>query len=177
MYDPKRTANLLGAAVLALHDEMRGAVERIAGRSGESPAALVALGHQPGLSNEGLRRLLALSHPGSVRLIDRLVEDGLVERRQCSRDGRAVALYLTAAGERTRHGILAERETVVLGLVEQLSAKDQAGLTRALEKLLRAVSRDDEHKLRICRLCDGDPCVDCPIHVSVADETSLAHLE
>lgn len=166
MTDPKRTANLLGAAVLALHDEMRCAAERIAGRSGESPAALVALGHLPGLSNEGLRHLLALSHPGSVRLIDRLVEDGLVERRQCSTDGRAVALHLTAAGARARDDILAERETVLFGLVEQLSAKDQVRLARVLENLLRAILRDDKHKLRICRMCDVDACEDCPFQAS-----------
>jgi hypothetical protein len=58
-----------------------------------------------------------------------------------------------------------------------LSFKDQVGLTRVLEKLLRAVSRDDEHKLRICRLCDGDACEDCPIHVSVSDHRPIAHSE
>lgn len=177
MKDPKRTANLLGAAVLALHDEMRCAAERVAGRSGESPAALVALGHLPGLSNEGLRHLLALSHPGSVRLIDRLVEDGLVERRQCARDARAVALYLTAAGERTREGILAERETVLLGLVEQLSVEDRVELTQVLEKVLRAISRDDKHTLRICRMCDVEACEDCPFQASVSDDQSIARSE
>jgi MarR family transcriptional regulator, negative regulator of the multidrug operon emrRAB len=167
MSDELRTANLLGATVLGLFDELRTVVERQTGRSGESGAALVVLGHQPGLSNEALSRLLGLTHTGSVRLIDRLVIDGLVERRASKADRRGVALFLTSVGEAVRREVLAERETLMTSLTRRLAPDEQARLADLLAKLLQGVARDDTHKLRICRLCDGDACGNCPIHVPV----------
>lgn len=167
MSDELRTANLLGATVLGLFDELRTAVEHQTGRSGESPAALVVLGHQPGLSNEALSRLLGLTHTGSVRLIDRLVADGLVERRASKVDRRGVALFLTSAGEAARREVLAARETLMMSLTRRLAPDEQARLADLLAKLLQGVARDDTHKLRICRLCDGPACGKCPIHVPV----------
>lgn len=162
-----RTANLLGATVLGLFDELKSTVERRTGRSGEGPAALVVLGHQPGLSNEALSRLLGLTHTGSVRLIDRLVADGLVERRASKFDRRGVALFLTAAGETARREIIAAREALMMSLVAPLSKSERRQLDDLLAKLLQGVARDDTHKLRICRLCDGPACGECPIHVPV----------
>lgn len=169
-----RTANLLGAAVLCLHDELKQTVEKRSGRSGEAAAALNALGHQPGLSNDALSRLLGLTHTGTVRLIDRLVADGLVERRPAARDKRGVALYLTAAGETVRREILEDREAALVPLVSRLSSREQKTLATLLGKLLTAVSRDDTHKLRICRLCDSGVCEDCPILVPIAPQGSGA---
>ncbi len=171
----RRTANLLGAAVLGLHDELRQSVEKRSGRSGEAPAALCALGHQPGLSNDALSRLLGLTHTGTVRLIDRLVADRLVERRPALRDKRGVALYLTAVGETVRREILEDRGAALEPLVSRLSACEQETLATLLGKLLTAVSRDDTHKLRICRLCDGGVCTNCPIRVPVAQQSSARH--
>ena len=167
--ETKRTANLLGAAVLGLHDELRQTVETRSGHAGEAPAALATLGHQPGLSNDALSRLLGLTHTGTVRLIDRLVADGLVERRTAAHDKRGVALHLTATGKTVRRQILADREAALVPLVSRLSAREQKTLAALLGKLLTGVSRDDTHKLRICRLCDSGVCNDCPILVPVAE--------
>jgi MarR family transcriptional repressor of emrRAB len=164
-HSASRAANILGATVLGLFDELRAVTETHAGRAGEGSAALVVLGHQPGLSNDGLSRLLGLTHTGTVRLVDRLVDDGLVDRRGAPHDRRAVALFLTDAGEAARAEILAEREKMMRGLLECLVPRDQAKLAELLGKLLQRVSRDDAHKLRICRLCDSDACGACPIHV------------
>lgn len=167
MNDDLRTANLLGAAVLALYDELRGALEGTTGRAGEGPAALVVLGHQPGLSNDALSRLLGLTHTGSVRLIDRLISDGLVERRASALDRRGVALFLTPAGEAARLQVLTARQQVLAPLVDRLTSQEQVQLGDLLGKLLQTTARDDTHKLRICRLCDSGACGRCPIHVPV----------
>ena len=53
----------------------------------------------------GILRLLG---PGAVRLVDRLVADGLVERSK-GRDNRAIALYLTDAGMALRQDVLKGR--------------------------------------------------------------------
>ena len=44
--------------------------------------------------------MLAVGDPTLVRLLDRLGEQGLIERRRSERDRRARLLYLTHAGER-----------------------------------------------------------------------------
>ncbi len=162
-----RTSNLLGAAVLGLHDELRAAVEQSSGHSGETPSAIVAVGHQPGLSNDRLSQLLGLTHTGTVRLIDRLVADRLMERRPAAHDKRGVALYLTSKGKALREEILKAREAAMQPVLARLNAGEQKTLAILLGKMLQTVSRDDTHKLRICRLCDGPACGKCPIEVAV----------
>ena len=76
-----RTANLLGAVGLAVADRIENTTREILSHAGATHAALVVIGHGTGPSNDQLRRVLGLSHPGTVRLVDRLVADGLVERQ------------------------------------------------------------------------------------------------
>jgi DNA-binding MarR family transcriptional regulator len=100
-----RSSNLLGAVALAVADRIEEAARAVLNRAGETPAALVVIGYGLGPSNDQLRRILRLSHPGSVRLVDRLVADGLVVRRE-GRDKRAVALHLTRRGSKLREQLL-----------------------------------------------------------------------
>ena len=96
-----RAANLAGSGALAIADRMRTAVAEAAGLEGSGPAALVALHlYAEGEGVDTLARALRLSHSGAVRLVDQLVERGLVRRARSDRDRRAVALHLTAAGRR-----------------------------------------------------------------------------
>jgi hypothetical protein len=75
-----RTTNLLGAAVTALNDELEAATTSAAEHGAAFPAALVSVHWTPGLSIEQLRRVLGISHSGTVRLLDRLEREGAVER-------------------------------------------------------------------------------------------------
>lgn len=158
----ERTANLLGALALAVGDRIDAAAWAATQRAGETPAALVLLGLTPGMSNERLRRILELSHPGTVRLVDRLVADGLVERR-AARDAREVALHLTAAGRRCRNTLLKNRMSALRPLVTTLSAAEQEILAALLHKLLAAIPGDEVEMYTICRLCDERVCADCPL--------------
>jgi hypothetical protein len=83
-------ANLLGALSLAVMDRIEQGAREVVGRGGETPAALVVIGYGQGMTNDTLRRILGLSHSGTVRLVDRLVSDQLVERRP-GKDGREIA--------------------------------------------------------------------------------------
>ena len=103
-----QTANLLGAVGLAVSDRVLETARTILNHSGETPAALVVIGYGQGPSNDLLRRILGLSHPGTVRLVDRLVTDGLVERKK-GPDNRTIALYLTREGHARREQLLAGR--------------------------------------------------------------------
>src|SRR5919106_3229585 len=102
-----RLANLLGVTALAAADRLRGAVEADLGHGGAVPAVLVHLRAYPGGSIEALRRVLAISQPATVRAVDRLAAEGLVERRQ-GPDRRTLALFLTPRGRGAARRLLAQ---------------------------------------------------------------------
>ena len=148
--------NVVGALALALADAMRDATEAAAGMTGAAPAAVVALQQfLRGRTTEDLARATGLTHSGAVRLVDRLVEGGLVERRP-GNDARSLAILLTASGRTLSHRITAARADAVASVLEGLRA----------EQRLDARSRGDEPAGWLCRLCDfvacGRPQGDCP---------------
>jgi len=157
-----RTINLLGALAIGLADEMKAAAERQADQGGLEPTALCVIGHLPGQSIDTLRRVLGLSHPGAVRLVDRLAGEALVER-QPAEDGRAVALVLTRLGRQRVAAILDERGHVLRRALGSLTARERASLDQLAEKMLRALPRDLPHALAICRYCEEAACTPCPI--------------
>lgn len=160
----ERTLNLLGALALGLTDSLNTAVTANAGYGGETPAALVTLGAEPGISINTLRQILNLSHPGTVRLIDRLEKDGLVERR-AGADGRTLALFLTEAGQQRRLAILAQRQQQLHLALDCLSSAEQKQLTKLLEKMLAAMTTDELRAYMLCRLCEEEVCPQdrCPV--------------
>lgn len=157
-----RTANLLGAVGLAVADRIEAVAREVLSRAGETPAALVVIGYDLGPSNEELRRILRLSHPGSVRLVDRLIADGLVERRE-GRDRRAVSLHLTDRGRAVREELLQGRLVVVRSLLTPLTEAEQETLDGLLHKLLSSMDTTNLERCTLCRMCDDRVCIDCPI--------------
>lgn len=157
-----RTANLLGVVGLAVAGRIEAAGREILSHAGETPAAVVVIGYGMGPSNDQLRRILGLSHPGSVRLVDRLVADGLVVRGK-ARDRRAVALYLTEKGKALREALLQGRLAVIRPLLTPLTAAEQESLGGLLHKLLASMETTDQQRCNLCRLCDDRVCSDCPI--------------
>jgi MarR family transcriptional repressor of emrRAB len=166
-----RLANLLGVTALAATDRMRAAVEGELEHGGAAPAALVHLQAYPGESVEALRRVLGISQPATVRLLDRLAAEGVVERRP-GRDGRTLAVVLTRAGEETAQRLLAQRAESLRGLLAALDPEQQARLLEALEALAAALADDRPQALRVCRLCDRKACAQrpgCPLgHTTTA---------
>lgn len=157
-----RTANLLGVVGLLVADRIEETARSILSHAGETPAAVVVIGYGLGPSNDQLRRILGLSHPGSVRLIDRLVADGLVERRE-GRDKRAIALYLTRRGKTLREQLLKGRLAAIRQLLLPLTGEEQDNLTALLHKLLSSMETTDLQRCNLCRLCDDRACTNCPI--------------
>ncbi len=104
-------ANVLGSLALAITSRVNDEAERSAALGASAPSALVALdGYLTGQPIDALRRVLGITHSGTVRLVDRLVAAGLVERRAGTTDGRAVPLGLTPAGRRVARRVLASRK-------------------------------------------------------------------
>ncbi|MBI1879160.1 MAG: MarR family transcriptional regulator [Chloroflexi bacterium] len=159
-----RTVNLLGALALAIADDLRRVTAEGAAHGAAAPAALVMIGAYPGHTIEELSHILQLSHSGTVRLVDRLAGDGLVERQRGA-DGRAVALFLTATGEQSRQVVLVKRRQILEEALQSLSPEEQTLLTTLIERVLTGFTRDRAHADAICRLCHEDVCPAelCPV--------------
>ncbi len=154
-----RTANLLGALALALADRAGAAVSADAALSGSDAAALVTLrNYAEGEPLELLRRALALSQPGVVRLADRLQARGLVERHRSASDGRAVGLRLTRKGRDAADAALTARSEAIAAALDTLGAGQRRALAPMLERMLGAQTTDATASLVICRMCDPDVC-------------------
>lgn len=163
----QRLANVLGAFALALTDELAVASAQAAGHAGAGPAALVALSDLlAGRSVDDLRRAVGLTHSGGVRVVDRLVDDRLVERRPGS-DGRSVSLVLTPAGRRLAGQVSDARQAVLQRALDVLDDREQSDLSAMLDKLVAGeVIRRLEARAAgaappggwLCRLCDTVAC-------------------
>ena len=162
-----RLANVLGALALALGDEITAATGRAAGHAGATPAALVALSDLlAGRTVDDLRRAVGLTHSGGVRVVDRLMADGLATRRP-GPDGRSVALSLTPRGRELAAQALAARRDAVDRVLTVLDDRERAELAGIAEKLVGAVvagrlaaraAGTDPPGGYLCRLCDPTAC-------------------
>jgi DNA-binding MarR family transcriptional regulator len=135
--------------------------------AGPTAAALALLFHVPGLSVRTLAAGVGLSHPGTVRLVDRLVEEGLVRRRDHATDGRTRSLYLTKAGEKASAAVLEARDATIAEELSALEPQELALLAALAERVLRARLRDENHAYRICRLCSYPSCGQCPVEMEL----------
>jgi MarR family transcriptional repressor of emrRAB len=158
--EPRRDRNVLAAWALAVSDAVRVATEQATGLSGNAPAAAVAIVADPGMSIDELRRVLALTHPGAVRLVDRLVEQGWVRRTHGV--GRTIHLEPTEAGREAERRIALAREKAVGEALASLPDADVANMARLVDPVLAEVADDAEAMRRLCRLCDRVVCAPCP---------------
>lgn len=162
--EQRRLLNTFGALALATSDAIRRGAQADVAHGGETAAALNLVGHAPGLRIDDLASGLGLSHPGTVRLVDRLAADGLLERRSSTSDRRAVELHLTVAGARLRRSVLAGRRAATAEILAPLNARERAELEAIAAKLLRAQIGTIADALGTCRFCDERACPDCPVH-------------
>ena len=162
---PDRLINLFGALALGVADRIRWAALDTTEFGGETAAAVVVIGHARGLSIDQLGRVLGLSHPGTVRLVDRLSTAGLATRSVAAHDRRAVALTLTEAGEAHRAALLKRRRDALATILSDVCAQDRIVLERAIDKMLGGLPHDAVSALTVCRFCDAERCADCPMNV------------
>lgn len=82
---------------------------------------LFRLREQEGLSQVDLAEVLELQPISLVRLLDRLVEHGLLERRHDPRDRRANRLFLTAAGRQLVDDLDSLRDSIAEKVLQDVS--------------------------------------------------------
>ncbi|MGA7070563.1 MarR family winged helix-turn-helix transcriptional regulator [Bradyrhizobium sp.] len=106
---------------------------------------LFRLRDQEGLSQVDLADVLELQPISLVRLLDRLVEHGLVERRSDPRDRRANRLFLTPSGRQLADDLDSLRDAIATDVLQGVSAA-------ALESSLKTL-RDVKDRIKAL----GDP--------------------
>ncbi|MGB3336066.1 MAG: MarR family winged helix-turn-helix transcriptional regulator [Devosia sp.] len=146
-----------------ISDDIQRATSSRAPEAGPTASALAVLAHRPGLTVRMLAAGVGLSHAGAVRLVDRLALEGLIERREDASDGRAKAIYLTAAGTALSDDVLASRDGVIAEGLLVLNEEEVEFLAKISERVLRARLRNLEHSVWVCRLCRYGACSHCPI--------------
>jgi MarR family transcriptional regulator, transcriptional regulator for hemolysin len=101
---------------------------------------LFRLREQEGLSQVDLADVLELQPISLVRLLDRLVEHGLVERRSDPRDRRANRLFLTAAGRQLANDLDSLGDAIATDVLQEIPAS-------ALETSLKTL-RDVKDRIK-----------------------------
>jgi DNA-binding MarR family transcriptional regulator len=156
--DGARCANLLGALSLVLVDQTTDAATAVSGHASSDAAALSALYQfldRP--SVDRLRQVLGLTSSGTVRLVDRLAQQGLV-RREAGADARSSVVVLTAAGRAVASRLSAGRAAVLTASLAVLDDDERATLEALIGKVLVGRMRGPGATRWICRLCDLGAC-------------------
>jgi MarR family transcriptional regulator, negative regulator of the multidrug operon emrRAB len=164
-----RQANLVGALAVAVVDRLHEARADDDGRGLTATAALNHLRLRPGQNIDFLARLLYISHPATVRLVDRLEAEGLIKRQPDAEDARSRALFLTPAGQQAALAAARKRLEILNQMLSPLTAAERRQLEPVIEKLLGALTSDRWNARHICRLCDIPTCETpaCPVDQAI----------
>ncbi len=109
---------------------------------------LFRLRQNEGLSQVDLADVLELQPISLVRLLDRLVEHGLLERRHDPKDRRANRLFLTPKGKKLVDDLDSLRDAIAIDMFHDLPDKTlQTSLDtlREVKERIKALSDHDGH--------------------------------
>jgi DNA-binding MarR family transcriptional regulator len=98
--------------------------------------------HPQGLKMRELSKRLMVTGGNVTGLTDKLVAEGLVERRDDPNDGRAFTVLLTAEGRRQFRVMARAHEQWVVELFDGLGTAQQAALFELLGELKRSLPAD-----------------------------------
>jgi MarR family transcriptional regulator for hemolysin len=93
---------------------------------------------QDGMSQAELSRVVAIEPPTMVRTVDRMVRDGLVQRRPDPTDGRISRIYLTKRGRALRDELVPRAVAVNERNLARVGQE-----SRALRRLLTKIGQLD----------------------------------
>ena len=117
-------------------ERMANEAMRPLGLTGAQADAVTVIGQAGPLSLNELGALLIAESGHPSRLVDRLVEAGLVERKAAEDDRRRIELSLTAKGRRLDKRILAAREGVFEFARQLIGDRDLKPILELLRELL-----------------------------------------
>jgi DNA-binding MarR family transcriptional regulator len=102
---------------------------------------LFRLRQQEGLSQVDLADVLELQPISLVRLLDRLVEHGLLERRHDPRDRRANKLFLTASGRQLVDDLDSLRDAIASDVLQDIPDEAIATSLETLQDIKERIKR------------------------------------
>lgn len=108
--------------------------------------AIVSLHRRPGASQSELADMMEIEKAPAGRIVDRMEEKGLVERRPDPGDRRINRIYLTARGEQIFEAIYPLSVQTVRDALTDLSLKDRDQLAHLLTRIkstLVAIAESD----------------------------------
>jgi DNA-binding MarR family transcriptional regulator len=137
---PKRMAESESAAqrlreVARLHVRAQRATLACDGASATHCTILTELGRASAMTLAELARRLRLDKGWTSRTIDRLVEEGLVEKALGESDRRTIALSLTRAGRAQHRRLETLLNDQVARVIERLPPAERPAVARALRLL------------------------------------------
>lgn len=99
----------------------------------------LASGPPEGMRLTELAERVFLTKSGLTRLLDRMAEHGLIERRSCAEDKRGQYAMLTPAGKRAfRRSAPAHLASIARRFADQLSPRELVAVAEALERVAEA---------------------------------------
>ncbi|MDP3821217.1 MAG: MarR family transcriptional regulator [Burkholderiales bacterium] len=98
-------------------------------------SVLSLITHNSGITSRQLCTALGILPPNLVGMIHALEKRDLIVRRPHPRDGRAMGLHLTAAGQK----LMRDAERTAAGLEAEVAGRLSAGETRTLIRLLKKI--------------------------------------
>jgi DNA-binding MarR family transcriptional regulator len=106
---------------------------------------LFRLRQQEGLSQVDLADVLELQPISLVRLLDRLVEHGLLERRHDPKDRRANRLFLTASGRQLVDDLDSLRDAIATDVMHDMPATTVETTLHALRDIKDRIKSLSDH--------------------------------
>ncbi len=103
---------------------------------------LAQLYHEEGITQQTLAERLFVTKGNVCGLMDRMMEQGLVERRQDPDDRRANMLYLTPKGKTLIRQVLPAQNRLIAAQIGHLPADRQKQLLDLLGELDRALEKN-----------------------------------
>lgn len=182
-----RLANLLGALSTGLADSVQEATSTAAQLDGVAAAAMIALlDFSPRGSVRTLSQVVGLTHSGTVRLVDRLVNAGYVARGP-GLDGRWRSPILTRTGTMVAKRVRIARDRTLGRPLANLTDIERATLAGLCERLVSALTKQRLEQRAVgftpaggalCRMCDFAACGRdrgiCPAAQATAAQAGLA---
>lgn len=99
---------------------------------------LMHLRHSERCAVSDIGRHLDISNPAASQLIQRLVEQGLVQREEGQADRRVKEIFLTDQGRQLIQAAIDSRSNWIVALAEQLPINQQKDVEIALKRLISA---------------------------------------
>jgi len=115
---------------------------RLVGATRAQWKTLVTLSRNEGLNQGALADRLEVEPITLCRMIDRLEESGLVERRRDPADRRAWRIYLTDAAKPVLTKLRGYADEMFEGALEGLGESDRAALSASLERIRANLAPD-----------------------------------